>query len=65
MNRNGLNYVKAKTCILYLRFQPGNALTAPNLTHRHIINCCNDGLHTWDLADVLQGHFIIFPVPSE
>ena len=65
VNRYTLDHIEAQTRILHLLFQLCDALAAPYLPHRHIINRGNDGLHPRNLTDVLQRYLVVSPIPSE
>ena len=65
VNRNAFDHVKAQSRVLNLLFQPGDALAAPNLAHRHVVNRCHDGLHPRNLTDIFQRYLVVFSIPSE
>ena len=65
MYGNALNDFKVKASLLCLLFKLRYTLPAPDLSHRDIIDCSHNGVHTRNLTDIFQCDLVLFSIPTK
>ena len=65
VDRDALDDLEGQPGLFGECLQLGDALPAPDFAHGHVVHRGDDGLHPGDLADLLQGDFVVFAIPAE